>query len=131
MKIYIEYDEDVAKDYGFELTQKSAVVLANGMIEVCLDWTSTKDQTKFKYPSLSHYGYNSNSVDYAIEFNNVTYKDEELDFTSTFNISIGLVCDKAFEPLFHQNTKYGCLVYFAPEGWNLEDENNKVAIEVE
>jgi len=128
-KPFVDFDEDVAKRYGFEIKQVIAQKLPNGFISIYVSWSTKKSEYKFKYPTNTGAMYGWSDVSYDLSFPQVKYKiNNEVDFYSNFRVEVGLIHRKdkqiRYRPLFHQNTKYSAIVWFAPRGWN-DTENSK------
>lgn len=127
------FEEEGLVSRGFELTNFNLDLIEGGWLRICADWDSKKDNTwKFKYPKFDGCwimlgGQNDIEVRfYFPEFGK--YNDAEegegkiMIPKASFSLGLYIPQDEnenrvknSYEYKYHQNTKYGVAVYFAPK----------------
>jgi hypothetical protein len=147
---FVEVDsanETLLKKINFEITTFSAYSNKEGWIAVHLDWKSNwkNNDWRFKYPEDGGRGACIGHDEYVVlSFNQVRYRKRYgsgCRFTSSFKLEVGLGFDLEddedvsndigfpFRFKFFENTKYGGVVWFAPENWG-RDCKKEYAIDI-
>ncbi len=147
MKIFLDGHKPFEKHFKIKFDEPKIKIHSNGFISVTVDWHSKKDCEhfwRFKYPDLTHKMFGGETIfkrkkylTKAAAFNfpdlDVDNEDckkvdfKELKMASWFDICIGSETEEEFykdryDYIFFENTKYGLVCWFAPEGW--EDWNS-------
>jgi hypothetical protein len=133
-------NESLLKKINFEITSFSAHSNKEGWIAIYIDWKSNwKDNDwRFKYPVDGGHGACIGFEEYAVlEFDQVRYRKRYGNgshFTSSFRLEVGLQFDLddgetienntrfPFKFMFSEKTKYGSVVWFAPDNWGRDRE---------
>jgi len=137
MNPFIEYDpiwdelrEIVGRD-KFDITKYKCAKMKNGWIYILVDWKAEGDNSwKYKYAAKSAISFSRDKASMELEFPHTKTFIQALNFESSFRIVIGLQADEGklidYEPLFHQNTSYGTIVYFGPKGWDSTENEEMI-----
>jgi hypothetical protein len=121
------------ENHNCEINEIKVRKHSNGWISVYAAWQEkgkeTKDFHKFKYPKLAskNFGYEDTSC--TFEFPET--KDPSGEATLTIGLQLKNPEEEngriGYDPVFHENNKYGVTVWFAPKNW--EDWNNCTLLE--
>lgn len=132
--------KDALDAIGFRITNVYLAKITDGWLRLSVDWAAKTDEWKVKYPtdsgSGSSSGGGSESEYVHLEFPEVAAPfiplategpllDGLRDNKATLDIGIYIKTGRRLNPprlgyryRFHDNTKYGVCVYFAPIGWD-------------
>jgi len=139
MKIFLQVDEELEQQHKVQFSEPVIMVHPNGFISVQLDWSPqpSEESYKFKYASerwVSSGGtvtwkdqklWNVRTV--SFEFPDVKITLEDVDYDAFFDIVFAANSEEewmntTWRFLHFVNTKYGLVVWFAPQDW--EDWTN-------
>lgn len=124
--------EAIAKQSKFYITEFKSLKLANGFIQIVVDWGDADFRFKSGVLGIKTFAYNYCSLEVRFPLADFNYSGEGGDIRETeMAIEVGISNESDGEkinytPLFFQNAKYGVVVYFAPNGWN--DENDSIVL---
>lgn len=138
IKPYIEIpflSDEQAKDLcGFELTYFCASKNDCDLLCIQADWRGSWETKYPKFDGTSHSSWGDEKVRFKFQDAPIIIGDDgelikekskETDLETHFGLEIGFYEEDEDKQggfldinyLFHQNTKYGVVVYFAPKGW--------------
>lgn len=116
----------------FDITQYSCGKLKNGFVFVSIDWKAENNSHQYKYCTRGCISYTGDQVIYELDFHETAIKIERCEWPQHASLEVGLYQDNIeYTPLFHQNTKYGAIVYFAPSGWDSREGMEVIEFEDE
>lgn len=131
---------EVMEQLGFHFTAVHLDRTKEGWLRLYCAWKSDdkKMKSRDKYPvkSCTTFCYNETSVLFRFPEIPTPYKDEETgevhEYKAEIELGIQFVNENGewvnksipYTPKFHENIKYGVLLWFAPDGWN-DGENDE------
>lgn len=117
------HSEKVLDKLGFDITSLHLDKTGDGWLRIYIRYGSKKDEYKFKFAvkGCVSYSYSENYVELEFPQVNSTFKRFDKTFAPV-SINVGIQNIKnsqlGYTFKFIENMGYGCLVWFAPEGWN-------------
>lgn len=112
------------KQLGFKFTSLHLDKTKDGWLRLYCRWESNgkKMQSRDKFPILAATSFESYACSMSFSFP-VEFKNKKFDYNLKTEIQLGIELEDQtqfidYTPKFHENLKYGVLVWFAPKNWN-------------
>ena len=115
--------KETLENLGFKFTSLHLDKTKEGWLRLYCHWQSgEKMEGRDKYPTLEMTTSESYACSQSFSFP-IEFEDKEFDWKLKTEIILGIELENQNEfidytPKFHENLKYGVLVWFAPKNWN-------------
>lgn len=118
------FSEEKLEQLGFHFTALHLDKTKDGWLRLYCTWNSDQEKMlcRDKYPTLECTSFEHSACSKNFSFP-IEVEDKEYDYKGKVEITLGIYQEDEnksidYSPKFHENLKYGVLVWFAPKTWN-------------